>query len=422
MAISFTVAIGFGMVIPVLPLYAKSFGVGLAAIGLVQLVFGTTRFGFGLVGGLVVDRFGERASTVAGLLIVAASSFAAGLSTTFAQFVLARGFGGVGSALFINGLMNRIIRTIEPEAMGRATGAFRSSFLVGIGAGPALGGVVAQHFGLAAPLLFYGAGLLVATVIAWFVMAGGERGTAAERRSPLEAVRLAVPLFRDRRYLVALLATGVGWWTVSGPAQVVGVVFARDQLHLSKPQIGVALTLLSVGELLVLLVAGRLADRYGRRAVVVPALIVSAAATAAMGGTTNSPIAFYALLVLIGGSIAAGATAAGGLLADSIPAGGSGAAVGLNQMAGDLGYLLSPAAVGALAEATSFATAYLVAAVPAVLVLAVALRLPGARPRPLKEAAPAPAALAETQIVPGESDIEGLEPHAPGAAVELPPT
>jgi MFS family permease len=381
MAISFTVAIGFGMVIPVLPLYAKSFGVGLAAIGLVQLVFGTTRFGFGLIGGLTVDRFGERASTVAGLLIVAASSFAAGLSTNFPQFVLARGFGGAGSALFINGLMNRIIRTIEPEAMGRATGAFRSSFLVGIGAGPALGGVVAQHFGLAAPLLFYGAGLLLATVIAWFVMAGEERGTAEERRTPLEAVRMAAPLFRDKRYLVALLATGVGWWTVSGPAQVVGVVFARDQLHLSKPQIGVALTLLSVGELLILLVAGRLADRYGRRAVVVPALVASALATAAIGGTSNSPIAFYAALMVIGGSIAAGATAAGGLLADSIPPGGSGAAVGLNQMAGDLGYLLSPAAVGALAEATSFATAYVVAAIPAVAVLGVALSLPRDRRR-----------------------------------------
>jgi MFS family permease len=385
MAISFTVAIGFGMVIPVLPLYAKSFGVGLAAIGLVQLVFGTTRFGFGLVGGLMVDRFGERASTVVGLLIVAASSFAAGLSTNFPQFVLARGFGGAGSALFINGLMNRILRTIEPQAMARATGAFRSSFLVGIGAGPALGGVVAQHFGLAAPLMFYGAGLLLATGIAWFVMASAELGTAPERRSPLQAVRLAGPLFRDRRYVVALVATGVGWWTVSGPAQVVGVVFARDQLHLSKPQIGVALTLLSVGELLVLLVAGRLADRYGRRAVIVPALAVSAIATAAMGGTANSPLAFYALLMLIGGSIAAGATAAGGLLADSIPPGGSGAAVGLNQMAGDLGYLLSPAAVGALAEATSFATAYLVAAVPAVVGLGAALRLRRTRPR-LKEA------------------------------------
>ena len=55
------------MVVPVLPLFAKSFGVGLAALGLVQLVFGTTRFAFGLVGGLVVDRYGERFTPPASL-------------------------------------------------------------------------------------------------------------------------------------------------------------------------------------------------------------------------------------------------------------------------------------------------------------------------------------------------------------------
>jgi DHA1 family multidrug resistance protein-like MFS transporter len=132
LAISVTVALGFGMVIPVFPLFAESFGVGLAAIGLVQLVFGSTRFAFGIVGGLLVDRYGERFCTMAGLLIVSLSSYAAGFSTSFVQFVLARGFGGAGSALFIAGLMNRIINIIEPSAMGRATGAFRSSFLVGI--------------------------------------------------------------------------------------------------------------------------------------------------------------------------------------------------------------------------------------------------------------------------------------------------
>ena len=148
LAISITVAVGFAMVIPVLPDFARSFGVGLAAIGLIQLVFGLTRFSFGLVGGLAVDRFGERTTTVAGILIVSASSYAAGLSQSFLQLVLARGFGGAGSALFIAGLMNRILRVIEPEAMGRATGAFRSSFLIGIGLGPVLGGIAGDRLGL----------------------------------------------------------------------------------------------------------------------------------------------------------------------------------------------------------------------------------------------------------------------------------
>src|SRR5687768_6480477 len=203
------------MVIPALPLFARSFGVGLAVLGLVQLVFGLTRFSFGVVGGLVVDRFGDRACTMAGLLIVAASSYAMGFSDNFTQLVLARGFGGAGSALFIAGLMNRILRIIEPEAMGRATGAFRSSFLVGIAAGPAMGGFVVKAFGLTAVFHIYATGLLVATAIAWFVMKGQRIAVSQERRAPIEALRAARPLFSDIRYVIALLATLVGWWTLS---------------------------------------------------------------------------------------------------------------------------------------------------------------------------------------------------------------
>lgn len=381
LAISITVAIGFGMVIPVLPLYAKSFGVGIALIGLIQFVFGFTRFSFGLVGGLVVDRFGERASTVTGLLIVSASSYAAGFADSFPQLVVARGFGGAGSALFIGGLMNRILRIIEPEAMGRATGAFRASFLVGIGLGPLFGGVIAQHFGLAAPFHIYATGLLVATAIAWVVMAGQPGIGEAQKKSPLEALRAARPLFGDIRYVMALAATLVGWWTISGPAQTVGPIFASDVLGFSEQEVGFAVTLLAVGEIGILFIAGRLADRLGRRAVLVPSLAVTAIATALLGQTENAPWAYYVLMMAVGAGIAAGGTAAGGLLADSIPRGGSGAAVGVNQMAGDVGYLISPTAIGAVVQTTSFRFAYLVGAIPAALACIASLRLPKKGPQ-----------------------------------------
>ena len=377
LAISVTVALGFGMVIPALPLFARSFGVGLAVLGLVQLVFGLTRFSFGVVGGLVVDRFGDRACTMAGLLIVAASSYAMGFSQNFTQLVFARGFGGAGSALFIAGLMNRILRIIEPEAMGRATGAFRSSFLVGIAAGPALGGFVVKAYGLTAVFHIYATGLLMATAIAWVVMRGQRIAVAQERRTPLEALRAARPLFSDKRYVIALLATFVGWWTLSGPAQVIGTIYAEDRLGFSADQIGLAFTVLAIGEIIILFAAGPAADRFGRRAVLVPSLAVVALATAALGQIQGVPLAFYPLMLLIGTGVAAGGTASGGLLADSIPEGGSGAAVGVNQMAGDLGYLIAPSAVGFIAETSGFGPAYLVGGLPALVVFFFALRLSG---------------------------------------------
>ncbi len=376
LAMSITVAIGFGMLIPVLPRYAKAFGVSLAVVGLVQLVFGLTRFSFGIVGGVFVDRFGERSSAITGLLVVALSSYAAGFAANFPQLVFARGFGGAGSALFIAGLQNRIIRIIEPEAMGRATVASRASFLIGIGIGPLLGGIVSSRYGLAAPFHFYATGLLIAAVIGWFVMA--EEGEVVERvkRSPLEAMRAARPLFGDIRYVVALASTLSVWWTISGPAQFIGPLFADEKLGFDGTKIGLAATMISVGEAAVLPFVGKAADRYGRRAVLLPALAGAAAATVLMGRVEGHPWAFFVLMGVMGASIASGGVAAGALLADSIPRGGSGAAVGLNQMAGDLGYLVSPVATGFFAQAYGFPTAYLLAAIPATVMFLGAFRLP----------------------------------------------
>jgi MFS family permease len=63
-------------------------------------------------------------------------------------------------------------------------------------------------------------------------------------------------------------------------------------------------------------------------------------------------------------------------MADSLPPGGSGAAVGVNQMAGDLGYLIAPISCLWLADHSGFGIAYLFGALPAAAVFFVALRLP----------------------------------------------
>ncbi|MDQ3957920.1 MAG: MFS transporter, partial [Actinomycetota bacterium] len=213
-----------------------------------------------------------------------------------------------------------------------------------------------------------------------FVMTGETRAAAEDRKSPLEALRVARPLLRDLRYVVALAATFVGWWTISGPAGTVGVVFADEKLGFDAGQIGFGVTLLAVGEILDLFIAGRAADLKGRRAVLVPSLAAAAVATALLGQIADASWAYYPLMVAIGASIAAGGAAAGGLLADSIPRSGSGAAVGVNQMAGDLGYLTAPTIIGSVAEKSSFGAAYLVGALPAAAVFLAALRLPGGRP------------------------------------------
>jgi MFS family permease len=394
--ISVVVALGFGMITPILPDYARDLGVSLAAVGLVQALFGFTRFGSGLIGGLFVDRFGERRSTIAGLLIVAASSYAAGLATNFPQLLIARGLGGGGSALFIAGLMTRIIRVVEPSAMGRATGAFRSAFLIGGAGGPALGGFVGQHFGISAPFHFYATGLLISAVITYFVMPAHTAGADAPRRSPRDALRAARPLLRDLRYVVALLATLTAWWTLAGAGQTLAAIFAEDELGFSKSRIGFGITLIAIGELFILLIAGRLSDRIGRRAVLIPSLVVAGIATVLIGQIDlEIRWAFYPVMMIMGMGVAAMSTASGGLLGDSVPREGSGAAVGVNQMAGDAGYIVSQGALPAVADVGGFPLAYGLSALPAAATLVVALKLPkeppsGSRTAPDRDRIPQP--------------------------------
>jgi len=266
--------------------------------------------------------------------------------------------------------------------------------------GPLLGGLVADQFGLSAPFHFYATGLIFATVIAYVVMgarpavAAAGDGAPIAKKSPMESLRTARPLFKDQRFTVALFATFVGWWTISGPAQTVGALFADEKLGFSPRQIGLAVTLLAVGEVIVLFFAGPASDKRGRKFVLVPSLLVAAVGTLLLGQIEPFPLLYYPLAIAIGASIAAGGTAAGGLLADSLPKGGSGAAVGVNQMAGDLGYLIAPVATLSLAQATSFRLAYVLGAIPAAIAFFVALRLPSGPPAkhlPEEEPVPEPA-------------------------------
>lgn len=78
---AFVIAIGFGIVSPVLPSYARSFDVGVAAASVIVSAFAFFRLVFAPAGGALVEKLGERPVYLAGLLIVAVSSFA----TAFAQ-------------------------------------------------------------------------------------------------------------------------------------------------------------------------------------------------------------------------------------------------------------------------------------------------------------------------------------------------
>jgi MFS family permease len=97
---SFFVAVGFGIMVPAIPLFTRSFGVSNAAVGLIISLFAFTRFASGLISGRLVDIFGERTTFAVGVALVAISVGLSGIAQSYGQLLFFRAAGGFGSSLF----------------------------------------------------------------------------------------------------------------------------------------------------------------------------------------------------------------------------------------------------------------------------------------------------------------------------------
>jgi MFS family permease len=99
-AVAFSVALGFGIVAPAIPLFAKQFGVSNFAAGAVISMFALVRFASAPAAGRMVNRVGKRVVLATGIGIVGQSSLLAGLSGSYVQLIVLRWVGGFGSAMF----------------------------------------------------------------------------------------------------------------------------------------------------------------------------------------------------------------------------------------------------------------------------------------------------------------------------------
>jgi MFS transporter, DHA1 family, multidrug resistance protein len=358
-AVSFTVALGFGIVAPAIPAFARQFGVGTAAAASVISAFALVRIVGALPAGRLVDRFGERKVMAAGIAVVAVSSVLAGLSGSFTQLIVLRGIGGLGSAMFSVSAQTLLLVTVPAEQRGRASGLFSGGFLVGSISGPAVGGLIAA-WSLRAPFIIYGALLIVPALIAAAVLRGAPRGPAP--RSPRTGRPFAgiASVLRQAAYRAAAAANFADGFAAVGVRSAIVPLFVRDVLHRSAFWTGIGFLLLAVLNAVTLLPGGWAADTLGRRPVVITGCVLSA------GG-----MAMLALLPGLGGYLAALATlGAGSGLLDVAPAamigdlfaGRGGTMVASYQMAGDGGAVSGPLAAGFLVDTASYAAGFGLAA------------------------------------------------------------
>src|SRR5215471_10479235 len=204
-AVAFTVALGFGIVAPDIPAFARHFGVSTAAAAGVVSAFALMRIVGALPAGRLVDRFGEPAVMATGITIVAVSSILAGFSGSFTELIILRGAGGLGSAMYGVSAQTLLLVSVPSEQRGRASGVYAGGFLVGGISGPAVGGLIAA-WSMRAPFIIYGALLVVPAAIAIAVLRDGSRRRAAAPPPAGRGFGEIARALRDRAYRAAAAA------------------------------------------------------------------------------------------------------------------------------------------------------------------------------------------------------------------------
>ncbi|MFC7079011.1 MFS transporter [Halorussus caseinilyticus] len=409
-AVVFLDLLGFGIIIPILPFYVRSFGVSDVYIGLLAASYSAMQFAFAPALGSLSDRRGRRPVLLVSILgsVVAWTVF--GLAGTvwvlFASRMLAGAMGGNLAAA-----QAYVADVTPPERRAGAFGLVGAAFGLGFVFGPALGGFFASD-----PVVALARDVLPAAIPATrfslpsFAAAGLSLlnfgftvlflEESSVRRETTEATRAVVgwvETFRNALADDALRGLVVAFFLLSvafSGVQVMFIPFAADQFGFGASETALLLTYIGVlGVAFQGVLVGRLSRRYPDSSLAVAGaalLLVSLAALPfspvlgrtlfpALGGAVGPPFLTRELLALV--LVLPGLSLGNALLSVSLTtlvskaagAAVQGSAFGLTQGAGSLGRTVGPPVMAAL-YVVAFWTPFVVGAGLLVVTLAVLVR------------------------------------------------
>jgi MFS family permease len=381
-AVAFSVAVGFGIVAPAIPVFARDFDVGRAAVGLVLSAFALMRLASALGVGRLIDVIGERVVLATGIAIVAVSSALAGLAHSYLQLLVLRGAGGIGSAMFSVSALGLLLRTVDARHRARAVGLFQGGFLLGGISGPAIGGPLAA-WSIRAPFFVYAATLAVAGSVALIGLrhtALAPRPTSSDDATARTNLRVAL---HARPYRAALVANLADSWAAMGVRNTLVPLFVLESLNRGTGWVGMGFALVALTNAAVLMPAGRVADERGRRPVMVAGCLFAGGAMALLALVPH-PVGYIVAMLVFGVGSGMLDVAPAAVVGDVAGKRG-GTVVAAFQMAGDTGSVSGPVVAGWLADTWSYGVAFW--ATGGVLAFAAALASRARDPRRAPEVA-----------------------------------
>jgi MFS family permease len=347
------------MRIPILPLYARSLGVGTAEIGLINSIFMLAAGSFSMPLGIVSDRLGRKRLVLAGLLISAVCSFLLASSRTSPQIMAVSFFAGIGIAAFGPTMMSFVADFAPLTHLGRSYGWYTMAIYGGMSLGPAIGGFSANWLSYEGVFTVSGILGLLVLLIALLTFPKGK--PAQKRQSPKRDSRKIIRELLGNRPLLAC------WLVTLFSCFGLGVFITFLPLHASDQgirtgNIGLIFGTQAIVNGLCRIPFGYLSDRVSHRSnLVLMGLLGYSASNVGIGFSTSLRM-FLISASAMGIGMGIAFTAVGALICELVPAESRGFAMGGYNTCIYTGMMLSSFIMGVVSGKFGFRACFLITA------------------------------------------------------------
>lgn len=366
--IAIIMMIGIGIVSPILPHYARSFGVNIAMVGLLITGFGVARILVDIPAGRLVEVLGRRPMLIAGPALLGGASFFCALAKTYPQLLFFRFLQGLGSGLYTTAAMVMLADISNVRTRGPMMSFYQGAILIGAGLGPTLGGYIADIWGIRAPFIVYAFMAAFATAWAYFKLPETKSpktvreicddisiDESGDVRPGTTFMGSILKLFEKKEFLLGSLVTFGIFFTRTGTQNQLIPLLGADRLDLSASLIGTVLTVVTIFQFLALLVASRLSARLPRKILITPGSVALGIGLALVAFSRS----YWSLIVsamVMGIGIGLAGPVISAYVADTLSREEYGIGMGLYRAISDIGFVVGPVMLGWLADRVGFST------------------------------------------------------------------
>jgi MFS family permease len=299
----FSVTLGVGLVVPLLPVYAHKLGATGLYIGFIFGAFSLSRTAFLPLFGRLSDLKGRKPFITTGLLAYFLVSIAFAFSKSVDLFVIIRFLQGIASAMILPVAQAYVGEITPKQKEGFMMGLFNVSLYGGLSVGPVVGGAVNDAFGIQASFLGMGVVSLLGFLLCVVLL------PPRKEERPFEQVKVPVRYIAliKNRYVGALFVFRFAFTTCIGIVWAFLPLLADSEFNLSSSAIGILVMLGVLTSGLLQTPMGLLADRFDKRVLIAAGGIVVAgsvfffvyaAMTVILGRHTGAMGSIMALLTM----------------------------------------------------------------------------------------------------------------------------